>query len=1017
VKPQKIFSDQKYNVTLSSVDISKRYFTGDDRLKTYNIRYLHESLDTLPLDVINLSESILIQVFSGICDIDHLEKVRLDLVRTFPSAHIIGTTTDGEMCDANITTGETIISVTIFEKSRLRRERIENISQKKSFEAGTTIAKKLASKNARVMIAFSDGLNTNGEELLKGISSVQHDLVTAGGLAADNGMFEKTYLIDNEGIWEKSLVAVVIENPSLQVTTDYKLNWQPIGKMLKVTYAEGNRVYSIDNKNPTEIYRHYLGDKVANELPKTGVEFPLVTKQNGVYVSRAVLKRHEDDSLSFAGNMQTGAYYQFAFANIESAKQDTFRLEENIDNAPAESIFVYSCMARRRFSDSLTAYELAPPAKRATVSGFFTYGEFYHNQNNNNLLNQSMTILALSEGVTQTKKTDNQKNLRQEDEYSSTMEALSHLITVASSELEEMSRQSKENSEKVLVNDGPVIYWKMDFDDTHKITFISSNIVNFLGYSAEEFLSHKVDFLQLLTQQDRKIFLQKTGKALNNKAISIEGEFTLRAADRQHKYFHYFVSIERTATGNVTLHGYMIDITARKMSEKQIHYLAYNDPLTGLYNRTRFEKLLEKSIDEALLKGYDGALLFLDLNRFKGINDTLGHHVGDAVLKETAKRLLDVVQNEGYVCRLGGDEFVVILPKLPACDTHMKIFNIATAIYKEIEKGIEVFGETLFISTSIGAALFPQDAKECDTILKCADIAMYQAKKEHSTHIVFYHPDMQKSNQQNYMIETHLRHACTQKEFELLYQPQIDIYSGMIVGAEALLRWHSPKLGTISPDTFIPIAEQTGQIIELGEWVLKEACSKIRFLETEENLPKSFKKISVNISALQFKQENFVEKVLDIIDESGINPTFLELELTEGALIDYIEEAIDKITRLKRLGITFSIDDFGTGYSSLAYLKKFPIDILKIDKSFIQDIDVDIDDAILTETIIQMSKNLRLGVIAEGVEKMEHLDFLKQHGCHMCQGYLFSKPISFDLFLKLLLREESDLEKTMLIKM
>jgi len=990
---------------------------GESGLKTYNIRYTQEPLDTLPITEINRNQSILIQVFSGICDIEYLEKVRQDLIKTFPGAIIIGTTTDGEIYNAQVTTNEVIVSITTFAKSSLKKHRIENLSEAISFKAGQELAQILTSDDAKVLITFSDGLNTNAEELLNGISSINKKLIVAGGMAADNGRFQKTYLFDNDGVWEKSLIAVVIKNPSLQVTTDYKLNWQPIGKMLKVTYAEGNRVYSIDNKNPVEIYRHYLGDKVADKLPKTGVEFPLVTKQNGVLVTRAVLQRHEDDSLSFGGNMQTGEHYQFAFANIESAKEDTSRLNENIQKIPVESIFVYSCMARRRFSQSLTEYELSPLAKRANVSGFFTYGEFYHNEESNNLLNQSMTILALSEGVSNNKNQHHTHYFeKKEEDQSSTMEALSHLITVASSELEEMSRKNKTTTEHVLVNDGPVIYWKMDFDDTHKITFISSNIANFLGYNAEEFLNHKVDFLQLLPSKDRKTFLQKVGKALNNKDISIEGEFSLRAADRQNNYFHYFISIERTCKGSVTLHSYMIDITRRKMTEKQIHYLAYNDALTGLYNRTRFEKLLEQSIEKALVKRFDGALLFLDLNRFKGINDTLGHHVGDAVLKETAKRLLNVIKEEGYICRLGGDEFVVILPKLSGCDIHKKIKDIAACIHSEVEKGINVFGETLFISTSIGAAIFPQDAKHCDAILKCADIAMYQAKKEHNTHVVFYHPRMQQTNQESYFIETHLRHACTQKEFELLYQPQIDIYSGMIVGAEALLRWHSPKLGTISPDTFIPIAEQTGQIIELGEWVLKEACSKIHFLETQEDLPKSFKKISVNISALQFKQENFVEKVLKIIDESGINPVFLELELTEGALIDYIEEAIDKITRLKRLGITFSIDDFGTGYSSLAYLKKFPIDILKIDKSFIQDIDVDIDDAILTETIIQMSKNLRLGVIAEGVEKVEHLDFLKEHGCHMCQGYLFSKPISFELFLKLLLHKERDSEKTMLIK-
>jgi EAL domain-containing protein (putative c-di-GMP-specific phosphodiesterase class I) len=266
------------------------------------------------------------------------------------------------------------------------------------------------------------------------------------------------------------------------------------------------------------------------------------------------------------------------------------------------------------------------------------------------------------------------------------------------------------------------------------------------------------------------------------------------------------------------------------------------------------------------------------------------------------------------------------------------------------------------------------------------------------------------------VIETHLRKAIQQEEFTLLYQPQIDITSGLIVGAEALIRWQSGTLGMMLPDRFIPVAENTGQIVEIGEWVLQEACNKIKMLQSCDDLPDTFQKISVNISAVQFRQENFVDRVCTIIEESGIDASFLEFELTEGALIDYIEEAIEKINILKKTGLTFSIDDFGTGFSSLAYLKKFPIDILKIDKSFVQDMDIDMDDAILTETIIQMSKNLKLGVIAEGVEKVEHLDFLKERGCQMYQGYFFSEPIDFDLFIKLLLNEEESISKTLLVK-
>jgi diguanylate cyclase (GGDEF)-like protein/PAS domain S-box-containing protein len=984
-------------------------------LKTYNLYYSQNALAKLPVDKINSAKSVLVQVFSGICDVPYLEDVIQNIKQLFPKAVIIGATTDGEMMGSEISTGKVVISVTTFKKSKLRAYRVKKISKKGSFQAGRKVAKKLVSKNSKVMIAFSDGLNTNGEELLNGIASVSKSLVVSGGLAADNAAFEKTYLLDSRGVYDDAVVAVVIDSKKLHVQTDYKLNWQPIGKMLKVTYAEGNRVYSIDNKNPVEVYKHYLGDNVASELPKTGVEFPLITRDKGVNVTRAVLMRHEDDSLSFAGNMQTGAYYQFGFANIEMAQEDTKRVSDALSNEHIETIFVYSCMARRRFSQALTTQELAPLVHTAKVSGFFTYGEFFHTDKSTNLLNQSMTILALTENPY--KKRVQKSYIKDvQNKGSATMSALSHLITVASSELEEMSKKTRKITNSVLVNNGPVVHWKIALKKRFEVKFVSSNITSFLGYSAEELLNRKVNFLELIAPEDKKDFFRKIKETKVEKGISFEGEFSLITKTKEKKFFHYFMALERGKDHNDVLHGYMVDITKRKISERQITFLAFHDVLTSLPNRTEMERRLNEDIENAIKNHKEGVLLFLDLNRFKQINDKLGHHVGDEVLKVTARRLQECIGNNGWVSRLGGDEFVAVLPEVDPRNEYENVKKLSEKLYARIEEPILFDNEELYVSTSIGAAVFPTDATRPDTILKLADSAMYNAKKEKSNCVKFYSIEMDESIKDGFVIETHLRKAIQQEEFTLLYQPQIDITSGLIVGAEALIRWKNSTLGTMLPDRFIPVAENTGQIVEIGEWVLQEACNKIKMLQSCEDLPDTFQKISVNISAVQFRQENFVDTVYSIIEKSGINASYLEFELTEGALIDYIEEAIEKIKILKKTGLTFSIDDFGTGFSSLAYLKKFPIDILKIDKSFVQDMDIDMDDAILTETIIQMSKNLKLGVIAEGVEKVEHLDFLKERGCQMYQGYFFSEPIDFDLFVKLLLNKEETISKTLLVK-
>ncbi len=983
-------------------------------MKTYNLYYSKEALFRLPLNEINHASAVLVQVFSGVCDERYLHEVINSVKEVMPKAVILGATTDGEMLENKISTNKTVLSVTIFQKSKLHLAHIKKVTKKGSFEAGKRLAKKLKCENPKVMISFVDGLNTNGEEFLNGISFVNKNLTVTGGLAGDNGEFQKTFVFDTKGVYSDACVAVVIDSEVLEFQTEYKLNWQPIGKMLKITYAEGNRVYSIDNKNPVEIYKHYLGENVSKQLPKTGVEFPLITKQNGINVTRAVLMRHEDDSLSFAGNMQTGEYYQFGFANLELAQKDTKRVYEELLKEHMETIFVYSCMARRRFSSQLTSQEIAPLAQNVSLSGFFTYGEFFHSQSNSNLLNQSMTILAMTENP---KKKNSYKSFSDSNisAETSTMQALSHLITVASSELEEISNQYNKNTNSVLVNEGPVVNWRIRLNNRFEILFVSSNVVSFLGYSAQEFLSQGVRFLSLIDRADKMAFIRKMREVKAKKEISFEGEFALKTKKGDSRYFHYFFSLERASDGSDVLHGYMIDVTVEKESKKKIQFMAYNDALTQLPNRIAIEQRLQEDILKAKQTSKAGALMFLDLNRFKQINDALGHHVGDEVLKATARRLQSCIKDIGWAGRLGGDEFVVVLSDLKTQNTTKEIKEIAKNIHSEIEKVIVVNSENLYISTSIGVALFPNDSCAWDEVMKFADAAMYRAKKDKNRYLHFHKSSCKDDLKDEFLIESSLRKAIPFKEFKLLYQPQIDIVSGVITGGEALLRWNSRELGSVPPDKFIPIAENSGQIIEIGNWVLREACSKIKLLQESKQLPSTFKKISVNVSAIQFKQSDFVDNVLSIIKNSGIDARLLELELTEGALVEDIEEAIEKIKLLKKTGLTFSIDDFGTGFSSLAYLKKFPIDVLKIDKSFIQDMDIEIDDAVLTETIIQMSKNLKLGVIAEGVEKSEHLDFLRDHGCQTYQGYLFSKPIAFELFISLLFKEET-ISKTLMVK-
>ncbi|RLB72574.1 MAG: hypothetical protein DRH06_11310 [Deltaproteobacteria bacterium] len=396
-------------------------------------------------------------------------------------------------------------------------------------------------------------------------------------------------------------------------------------------------------------------------------------------------------------------------------------------------------------------------------------------------------------------------------------------------------------------------------------------------------------------------------------------------------------------------------------------------------------------------------MLFLDLDRFKNINDSLGHPIGDALLQSVANRLRDDLRTEDTVSRLGGDEFVVILSDLgndpvnAAAMAQQKAENIKQRL---AEKNI-IEGHELHITPSIGVAMFPSENNKQETgddILRHADTAMYRAKDDGRDTIRFFLPSMQSAADSRLAIEKELRYALERNELSLFFQPQVNA-KGEIFGAETLARWQHPEMGFISPAIFIPIAEATGLILPIGEWVLQTACEHLKSW-SDSGLP--MKHLAVNVSPRQFRQPNFINQVESILEQTGANPNQLGLEITEGMVIDNIPDTIEKMEALKKLGITLSIDDFGTGYSSLTYLKKMPLDILKIDQSFIRDIETDSNDAAIVDTIIAMTTHLDLKVIAEGVETQFELEFLKQKGCLLYQGYYFSKPLPNEQFVKLL---------------
>jgi diguanylate cyclase (GGDEF)-like protein len=429
---------------------------------------------------------------------------------------------------------------------------------------------------------------------------------------------------------------------------------------------------------------------------------------------------------------------------------------------------------------------------------------------------------------------------------------------------------------------------------------------------------------------------------------------------------------------------------------RRVEYLAYHDGLTGLPNRSMFSKLLSQRISESRRYDRQLAVAFLDLDRFKQINDTLGHEAGDQLLQEVATRLQGCVRDSDTVARLGGDEFVVLLPEL---EDVKYAAAVAHKILAVIGRTFTLIGHEFRVTASIGISVYPQDGQDEQTLTKNADIAMYQAKAEGKNNFQFYSEKLNANSLERLTLESSLRHALERDEFRLHYQSKRDIRSGRIVGVEALLRWEHPDLGMVTPMQFIPVAEETGLIVPIGKWVLKTACLQSLAWQHEGLPPLS---IAVNMSARQFSDEYLLQDLESILKSTGMNPQLLELELAESLLIHDVENTMRILTGLKSLGVRIAVDDFGTGYSSLATLQRFPLDTVKIDRSFIGDLAGPSENAALAEAIVAMGKSLSLTVIAQGVETKEQAAFLRAHACDELQGFYFNRPLPAYQFAQLM---------------
>jgi len=972
-------------------------------MKNYNLYYENESSIVLFIEKNNIldSQNLLIQIFTSQSKILYIQKLLDTLNFYLPASNIIGTTTDGEIMNGKVTENKTVISFTEFTHTSLK---VIGLAHKdRGFHSGKSIANNLISTQTKAIISFATCYNTSGEEYLNGISSVDDKLIVAGGIAAHNQTTIDTYVFTKEKIFSKGAVAVSLQSEQLHVHNNFSYNWSKIGLELTIDKVIQNRIYEIDGRSAYETYIHYLGEEIANKLPNSGTEFPLIITRDDFLISRAVIEVHDDGSLSFAGDFNIGDKVQFGYGDIKSIHKKSTDISLSVSQQPAEVIFIYSCMARRHYLNKDIENETIPLEQIASTAGFFTHGEFYTNKRRE-FLNQTMTLLVLSEKKS-TKKIEKITEVAKDFSHQTlSINALANLINVVTTEVNIQKKEllkQKNLYEKFFekASDGILI-----LKDGH---FVQCNerAYQVLEYPSKEALLSK-------HPSDISPEYQFDGQKSLNKAEEMM-QTAMEKGINQFEWIH--LKIDNTPIWlEIRLSSLVIenekyiyatwrDIQKKKemenkllLQKESLYIQANHDPLTGLANRNLFYDRLKQNMYTAKRESTKMALLFIDLDIFKDINDSLGHDIGDTLLQKVAQRLTLCTREKDTVARIGGDEFTIIMEDI----NDVKFVSDKAFVLREaISQPYKIQEHIIYVSCSIGISIYPDDTTELNHLIKYADTAMYKAKSEGRNNHWFYSDEMTEAISHRIKIDNDIREGILNNNFETYYQIQVDAKENKIIGAEALIRWNHKDKGLVYPDEFLPIAEKSDLIIQLDDWMMDSAMKKYAQLYKENLAPGT---LALNLSIKQLETSNYIEKLRAIMKKYSFKAEWLKLEILESQIMKRVKENIVKLNEIQALGISIAMDDFGTGESSFTYLKRFPISQIKIDKSFVMNMQEEKENREIVKAIIALGNALNLEVLAEGVETQEDKEYLIKNNCNIMQGYYFSKPINEKVFTKIL---------------
>ena len=920
-----------------------------------------KDLKDLELKARKIPKKVKLLILLGICQVEELQKASHILGILFPETEKIGLTVSAAI-RRGVVLKEGFVLVVV-------KDAGISINVFSSFcadevMAGKEIGNFFSDKKEGFLLLLTDGVKTLGENLVKEIKS-KLEIPLIGAKASSYSFPAKTALFHNEKFGERGSIAVYFGYRDFKHFSIF--DWREIGREFLVTKSEGNRVYSINHFPAVEFYKHYLGDWVVDALPDAGVEFPLILRKNGKKVARACIEKHEDGSLSFAGRVPQAAYVKLGCGDLINRKKTLETIKESVGGY--NFYFLFPCMARWKFLKESINEELEVLKGKESI-GFFTFGEYYEDT----LLNETLTVVALEKNGSI--KLENKK----EDKKDKPLHvALADFLSRISEEYSLLSEAIDNNDFGILIFSN--ILGKL------RCIYASKSLENITGYQIEDFILGNVNHNVIVFSEDReKINKLKEAFKREEKKESVI-EYRIVTIDGKVKWIRSFIKKE---------HNFLVLSMTDISAEKRVEYLSLKDPLTGLYNRRFGVEQLFKIIERNKREGNYSAVLFLDVDKFKFINDVYSHNTGDKVLRIIARRIENSVRKADIVCRFGGDEFIVILPNLGTTRelAEKRALMIAERILEQVSQPILVDGKEFIITTSIGAALFSSEVKPSDAI-KFADLAMYESKEKGRKKISIFTENLKEKIEKRENVERLLKREVINRNFRVVYQPLVNFTKKPeVYGFEALVRFVDKELSKFPISYLIEIMEENGIIDDLTFGVIEKVCMFLKEIK-RENL-----KVSVNLSYRDLIEKRFIEDLEKKVNHLGLAPSQFILEVTERIFVQDFNVMKKVLSELREKGFSIAIDDFGSGYSCLSYLQELPVDIIKVDKTFIRGIDKNEKKKRLVEAINFLGKSLDMDVIAEGVESKEELMALRQIGISRFQGYYFSRPLEESFILQ-----------------